>query len=171
MKNILKDSNKYRNDINDILNEVFKYLPKLKDWYLEQSVIFDDNKKVLFKALRNDQNEKIGNQIIIDILLDTIYNYNLIIQDDSVKLTKIYQEKDKLIKETKKITINDDEITRKCVLNVNNCKTKYEETYSFKDDESIISINDSYIKDTCDKSLDEIIKKMKNIKNKTLVRK
>ena len=75
MKNILKYSNKYRNDINDILNEVFKYLPKLKDWYLEQSVIFDDNKKVLFKALRNDQNEKIGNQIIIDILLDTIYNY------------------------------------------------------------------------------------------------
>ena len=103
MKDILKDSNKYRNDINDILEEVFKYLPKLKDWYLEQSVIFDDNKKVLFKALRNDQNEKIGNQIIIDIFLDTIYNYNLIMQNDLVKLTKIYQEKDKLIKETKKI--------------------------------------------------------------------
>lgn len=47
MNNILKNkqSLKYKKDIDNIYIDINEHIPKLKNWQLNQSVIFEENKK------------------------------------------------------------------------------------------------------------------------------
>lgn len=68
MNNILDSKLKENGDlyIKEILEKVSPLLSEFELWHLDQSVIFDDNRKLLCKRILNDEKQLQGYKIVIE---------------------------------------------------------------------------------------------------------
>lgn len=169
-KMAIDDSNIYKKDIEDIFDFVGLYIPNLENWYFDQSIIFEDNKKIIFKAITSN-NKKIGNQISIVNIGDNVFNYDLVLLEDSVSLSKSYVKDKKFIKENMKIEIGDSYFERECHYFVEGEKYNYKERYNLKKNRNKVSSNCSFDDELCDMSLEEILRFIKkNVDKQDIVK-
>lgn len=148
-ENLNKDFKEYCNeDIEELLEEINKYLPNLKTWQLNKSVILEEDKQILCKSILNKDNKQIGYQINIKILFDTLYKYQLIILENSIELTKNYFIENEFITEYYKTELNKEIIKRVCTYQEGNTCFKYKENNEKKET-------------TYQKSFNEIIENLK----------
>lgn len=159
MENNLKNDfyNKCKEDIESIYKKINKYLPDLASWQLEQSVIFEKDKKILCKAITDDKNEKIGHQITIDVMEDKMYSYKLISLENNLELTKTYSQDNQLALEKTSVSLNEENIKRDCSYHIDNEISNYQETYNLKDKTRNITTDISYIDFFPIRNLEEIM--------------
>lgn len=144
----------YRNDIEDIFDNFEPYICNLKDWYFDQSVIFDDGKRVVFKSVFLDK-RKIGNEIITEYLDGS--GSKLMVLENSISLEENYFLNNFYVNSFKKIVFGDKSFSRECFVFVNNKSFKYKEIYDFDSNAVYILDNDFVLENGYDKSLDSII--------------
>lgn len=143
MNNTLKNkqSCKYKKDIANIYSEINNHLPHLKSWQLNQSVIFEENKKILCKAITNEKKEKIGNTVIISFTENSPYSYELTMLENRLSFVKSYFQDNDAIREKTDIFLDENYINRSCNYKVNEIELNYEERYNLKDDTTEIITN------------------------------
>ena len=152
--------NVFRKDIDDIFDKFDSYIANLDDWYFDQSVILEDDKSIVFKSIC-DGDKKLGNQIITKCFGDNA-SYNLIILDNFISLTVSSYENNNLVKESRKITFEDNVCIRECSVSVNDNDFKYREMHDFNGCNTCVIDSDFSYECLFDKSLDEIIGVIKN---------
>ncbi len=148
-------------DINSILNQIYALAPEIKDWKFYQSIILDENKKILYKTLNNKFGNKIGTQIDIDIMLDTMYSYNFKCLKDLISFTKCYEHEGKQIKEEKIISLKGDTVNRFFSYSENDKSINYSENYNLRSKKGIINDSASYCYDLNYQSIDNIMENLK----------
>ncbi|MGM9878925.1 MAG: hypothetical protein ACI31R_02750 [Bacilli bacterium] len=165
MNNItkIKQSSKYKKDINNIYNEINKHIPYLKNWQLNQSVIFEENKKILCKAITNDKKEKIGNKISIYFTEDSLCLYELINSKNSLSFIKSYTEDEKIIKEIINISLSKNLLSRSCLYKENEKELSYKEIYNIKEDTTKIETNIPILELESFEEIEEILEEIKQI--------
>lgn len=164
MNNTLKNeqSLKYKKDIANIYSDINKHIPKLKNWQLNQSVIFEENKKILCKAITNENKEKIGNTITIYFTGNDPYSYELIMFENSLSLTKKYFQDDNKIEEIIDIFLDKDYINRSCYYKVNEIDLSYKEIYNTKENTTKIVTNVPNLKTKIFIEIEEALEEVKN---------
>ena len=123
MKNELKKVCK--KDIEEIYNIIDPYLPDYNIFSLDQSIIYDTEKTIIYKTVRSESKEKMGKEIIIKLEdPEEIY----IIKEENNKLTfkQILEDsKEKVI-----ISIDDNLLSRNFVYSENNKTLATQEEYN-----------------------------------------
>lgn len=174
MKNSLNEEfkNNCRDDINSILNKVEGHLPNLHDWQFNNSAIFEEERKILLKSILDDNEQKIGNQVIIDIKGERPCKYNLTIAGNLVCLNKSYSNNDTNIDELYSVCLNDNIVERFCCLNIEGVISGYQEHIDLKNGKTeVISSEEGIDKnDTLDNIMD-ILKNNNLKKNNVRTRK
>lgn len=119
-----------KTDIEYICGEVYSLLPEVEDWQLEKSVIFGEDRKILSQLINDDNGNKIGYKIDIDIMSDRLYNYEFISLEDIISLTKSYVVDDIHIIESKSVSMEDGLIIRKCSCASEEKEVSFKELYN-----------------------------------------
>lgn len=170
MKNSLNEEfkNNCGEDINSILNKVEEHLPNLHDWQFNNGAIFEEEKKILLKSIVNDDNQKIGNQVVIDIKGEKPCKYNLTIAGNLVCLNMSYLNNDTNVEELYSVCLNDNIVGRFCCLNIESAISGYQEHIDLKTNktETISSEKNIIENDTLDNIMDSL--KNKNLKKKNV---
>lgn len=146
-------------DIKEIFLMVDEYLPKLDDWYLDQSVIFDDDKKIICNKITDKRNNKVGYQIRIHLFNSRFDIYKLLYKKDSIILKHRYHLGKKMIKEVIDVSFKNDKIMRNIIYSDNNDYVNYNEEYD---------VNNEYNDYLLAMPICDILD---NIKNKNKIRK
>lgn len=109
MNNILDSKLKENGDlyIKEILEKVSPLLSEFELWHLDQSVIFDDNRKLLCKRILNDEKQLQGYKIVIETPIE---EYVLIWFNKSVELIKNFCFGEYSFKEFNKIQLENEDI-------------------------------------------------------------
>ena len=109
MNNILDSKLKENGDlyIKEILEKVSPLLSEFELWHLDQSVIYDDNRKVLCKRILNDEKQLQGYKIVIE---NTIEKYVLIWLNKKIKKKKNFCFGEYSFKEFNKIQLENEDI-------------------------------------------------------------
>lgn len=101
MKNIFSEEFK-RNcylDICEIFSFVDEFMPELEDWQMKNSVFIDDNKRITYKTLLRFDGTFDGYEANIEVYLDKLYRYNLVVKENMLDLSINYTEDNKQCKE------------------------------------------------------------------------
>lgn len=170
MKNSLNEEfkNNCGEDINSILNKVEEYLPNLHDWQFNNGAIFEEEKKILLKSIVDDDNKKIGNQIIIDIKGEKPCKYNLTIADNLVCLNMSYSNNNTNVEELYSVCLNDNTIERFCCLNIEGVISGYQEHIDLKNSKiEVISSEENIIENDTLNNIMNILKE-NNLKKKNV---
>lgn len=109
MNNILDSKLKENGDlyIKEILEKVSPLLSEFELCYLDQSVIYDDNRKLLCKRILNDEKQLQGYKIVIETPIE---EYVLIWLNKSVELIKNFCFGEYSFKEFNKIQLENEDI-------------------------------------------------------------
>ena len=116
-------------DIEEIFGEIKEFMPEIQLWQMHQSVVLDDNIKILCKATLDKGDKCIGHQIQINVLLDILYKYRLNILESSIELSKIYNIDNVQIKELFKVEQEKEMIKRLYIYQEGDTYLKYNENY------------------------------------------
>lgn len=174
MNNILKNkqSLKYKKDIDNIYIDINEHIPKLKNWQLNQSVIFEENKKITCKAITNEKKEKIGNTITIYFSGNNPYSYELIMFENSLSLIKKYFKDNNKVEEIIDIFLGESYINRSCYYKENEVGLSYKEIYNIKENTTKIITNvpdlETEVFDEIREALEEIKDNFKKNNNKKI---
>lgn len=144
-------------DIKEIYGIVEPYLPDFEVGHLEQSVIYEQNKKILCRSLKNDKKTVIGHEIAIYVY-DTGEIVRLIKRENSLKLERHYYGNNDLVKKMIKVCDRNDIVKRYFTYCDGTQKIQYDEKYDFNNS---LSISD-YLNSN---SIESTFAKLKN-KNK-----
>lgn len=141
-------------DIEEIFNEVKELLPELEIWQLKQSVILDDDKKVLCRSILDDNKKCIGYKISIDAILDTVYKYRLTMLENSILLTKNYFLDGDFIQELYKSELLGVNIKRSVSYQENKRYLKYNESSDITSKSDMVSLREMFqrLKNTSSKT-------------------
>lgn len=138
MKNVL-DNNLRENGalyIEEIFEKVSPFLSQFELWQLEQSAIFDNDKKILCRRILNDKSELEGYRIAIETTLE---EYTLTILRKSVELTKNYCFGEYSFKEINKVESENDDIKITIKYQENSESLEY---FNKIDEDNIVSFED-----------------------------
>lgn len=125
----LEFKNNCFNDIEEIFKEIGDFMPEIEIWQMNQSALFEDNKKILCRAILDNNDRCIGHQIKIDVYLDTLFKYRLNILENSIELNKSYVIDSILIEEFFKVQQEKEIIKRVYIYQEGDKYLKYNETY------------------------------------------
>ena len=125
----LEFKNNCYNDVEEIFKEIEDFMPNIEIWQMYQSVVFDDNKKILCRAILDEKDKCVGHQIKIDVYLDTLYKYRLNILENSIELNKSYTIDNILHEELFKVEQEKEIIKRMYIYQEGDKYLKYNETY------------------------------------------
>lgn len=124
----MKDENSFyffcKRDIDEIYSIISPYMPKVDIKNLEQSIIYEENKKTICRRIKDENKNTIGNEVLIQ-LYSTEEIYKLRHLNNTIKLEK----RDK--KEVKKVMIS-----------FENCNIKRK--FYYKDNERTYSKEEVY---------------------------
>lgn len=160
-KNIL--AHKYKYEVDKIYGELTNNIPKMENWNFNQSVIFEENKKIICKAVTDKQNKKIGNKISIFFYDDIPYLHELVILDNIISSTKVYKNKNSEVREIKSVTINDDFLERNCIYKDDNSVFEFKETCNLNTNLETFYTNVDGLDFSISRELDEILEDIKSI--------
>jgi hypothetical protein len=139
--NLNKDFYKVcKKDVDEIYNVISPYLPRFDIFNLNQSVIYEKQKTIICKAIKNTSKEIIGHKTIIK-LFDIGEIYVLKDKGNNLSLERTYSD----IKEKTIISLNNNKIDRYFSYNNKDSKTFIEESYdlNYKIEAYRYSISDS----------------------------
>lgn len=145
-------------DIDDLLFQIEEYMPKIKTWQMNSSVIMGDNFKVICKGILDAENKNVGYSINVNAYEDVFYNYDLILHENCICLDKTYTHEENLIKESYQVAYDGKTVIRACSYQ------EGEEMFNFYDVSPLENIN--YGKE----SLTDICNNLKNEASKVRVR-
>jgi len=121
--------NKCFKDIEEIYGEIEAYVPELQLWQMQQSVVIDDNAKVLCRAILDNEDKISGYQVKIDVFGEDECKYRLVILENSLEYTKDYIEDGSVIRELYKSELDGASINRMCIYQKNHNYLKYDEKF------------------------------------------
>lgn len=113
-----------KKDVDEIFGFINPYLPGFNIFDLNQSVIYEKQRTIICKTIRNKSDEIIGKQIIIK-LFDFGEAYILKDEGNSLTIEKMYSN----IKEKATISINDNILNRSFKYIESDSKSYIEESY------------------------------------------
>lgn len=175
MKNKINDnySLKYKQDANDICEEINKYLPNIEKWQLDQSVILGEDKKIIMRAVKDTKNEKIGNMITIYFKGNNPSICSLAIFKNSLSLTKMFLQPEKEVTEFTSISLKDNTLNRECFYKINDETLEYQETCNLDNNTNEVITNVTDLNEESSISLKDVLENFKNksVKNKSRQRK
>ena len=116
-------------DIEEIFKEIEEFMPEIEIWQMNQSVVFENNKKILCRAIHDKKDKCIGHQIKIDVYLDVLYKYRLNILENSIELNKSYNVNNLQIEEFFKVQQEKEIIKRMYLYQEGDKYLKYNEIY------------------------------------------
>ena len=131
-------------DICEILSFVNEFLPNLEKWQMTNSVFIEENKKITYKTLKDKKGDLTGYELLIEIYLDKLHKYNLIIKKDMLDLSINYTEDNKNCRERYKTSIENSTPRRLCSYKKGLSTYKYSEV--FNSNESLYCINSKFKK-------------------------
>lgn len=149
--------NIYSNDIKNMYDAIDCYIPKLDNWYLNQSIMFEDDKKIVFKAITDDD-EKIGNQVSIVFNNDDRIVFTKL--KDKVFLCKSYT-KDNIF-EYMSVSKKNNCFYRNLMYSRNNDEYSYCEKYNLDNNTNIVMRDDFDNSNAYDLSLENILEGFKS---------
>lgn len=159
-----------KKDIDSICSQIEKFLPDIKDWQLDGSVILDNDKKIICKNVTDDKEEKIGYEINV-LFLSCNRTYTFISTKSSISLESHTFENDIHLIEKEEITFENDMVIRsKSVLN-GETELYFKDVYDLNTGYRNSISNFMYL-DNYDKSLNQVFKEMKDVieEDKTMTR-
>lgn len=143
-------------DINQIYEVVEEYLPDCDVDRLTQSIIYEEDRKIICRTIKNKDNEKVGKELIIQVY-ETGDIYRIKDKEDCIKYEKI----NKNTKEKIKIILDEYTIKRCFLYNKEGAVSTLEETYNLDSKDEFNNYLDS----------DSIEQCMYKLKNKNKIRK
>lgn len=143
-------------DIEEIFDIVDKYIPECDIDNLNQSIIYEEDKKIICRSIKNKYNEKVGKELIIQIY-DTGDIYRIKDNENYIK----YEKNNHNTKEKVKITLENYTIKRCFLYKNKDVELTKEETYNL---ELKKDLHDYIYSDSIEQS-------MYNLKNKNKIRK
>ena len=150
-----------KKDIDEIITIINEYLPSLEKWHLEQSAIFEENKRIICKSIKDRNNIKIGYDIRIHINGDQNVFVHFRYTNNSIFLIKKMWIDKNHITLNMNVSLINNEIIRKISIKDENGNSSYDESYDVDCINDLQSYFDS-------ESLSEIII---NLKEKSKIRK
>ena len=141
-------------DIIKMICMIEKQLQNIEKWYFNQSIIYEDNKKIICRSIKDNENYKIGNEIRIHINEDKSIYYFLKYKDKSIYFLEKEGSKTKMIY----VALNDIIVKRQIEITNAQEKNSYKEEYCVLNNKDIEKYNNS-------KSLEEIINSLKTKSN------
>ena len=145
-------------DIKELYNMIEIYLPGYEIKHLNQSAIYDENKKIICRSIKNDKKENIGHEIAI-YCYDNRDIIKLIKRLNSIRFEKLYHENNCYIKEKVKISFSNNTIERCFSYSKDSKKENIIERYDVSNKDSLIDYFNS-------SSIEDMISNIK-VKNKT----
>ena len=137
-------------DIIEVLSMFEKYLPNLEKWYFNQSIIYEDNKKIICRSIKDNENYKIGNEIRIHVIENKSIYYFLRYKDKSIYFLEKEGSNTKMIY----VALNDILVKRQIEITNKQEKNSYKEEYCVLNNKDLEKYNNS-------KSLEELINSLK----------
>ena len=119
-----------KKDIEEMLKIINVYLPDLEEWNLEQSAIFEDDKRIICKSVKDNKNNKLGYDIRIHITDDNNSFYHFRYMHNNVFLIKKTWNNDKVSTEGVCVLLNNNEITRIVKIQSNEKIALHEKKYN-----------------------------------------
>lgn len=130
-----------RKDIIEIYNFIQEYLEDLDIRGLNQSVIYDFDKKIICRSIKNKNKDQIGKEVAIYVY-ETKEVIRVIKRENSMKLEYSYH-RDIPVKYYFKVSLNDSIIKRYFLLSKNSEKEYYKETYVLNNKENLYDYQNS----------------------------
>ncbi len=146
-----------KKDIVEILSIIDEHLPKLEKWYFDQSIIYEKNKRIICRSIKDYENNKIGNEIRVHINDTKNVFYCLRYKDNSIYLL----EKDGYNTKMIYVTLNDIIIKRQIEINNEIGKSIYKKEYCVLNENDLLEYETS-------ESLNDVLN---NLNKKDKVRK
>lgn len=159
-----------KKDIDSICSQVEGFLPAVKDWQLNGSVILCDDKKIVCKNNTDDNGEKIGYEINI-LFLSCNRTYTFVSTDSSVSLESHTFENGIHLIEKEEVTLDNNMVIRcKSVLN-GETKLYFKDVYDLNTGYRNSISNFMYL-DNYDKSLNQVFTEVTEVieENRTMTR-
>ena len=150
-----------KKDIEKICSQVEGFLPDVKDWQLDGSVILCNDKKIICKNITDDNGEKIGYEINV-LFLSCNRTYTFVSTESSVTLESHTFENDIHLIEKEEVTLQNNMVIRsKSVLNGETelyFKDVYDLNTGYRN-----SISNFMYPDNYDKSLNQVFDEMTDV--------
>ncbi len=150
----------YNKDVNNMLSTIDKHIPKLDNWYLNQSIVFEDDKRIVFKSITKDD-KNVGNRV--SVIFNNEDKIDFIRLNNCITLSKRYIKDNSSVCEYMSVLVCDDVAYRNVVYSVDNEEYSYCEKYL--GNTGVVFCNDFGISDTYNLSLEEILMEFKSREN------
>ena len=138
-------------DIEEIYDILGPFLPSFDIMNFEQSIIYENDKKILSRFIKNDIGEKIGQEVVIH-LYDTDERIRLIRLNSIISLEKTYYS-------------NNNKFQEKVCISFDNCFIKryfsYDNSYDVLNDKENYNILSNYGDYLDSPSINDIMNKLK----------
>lgn len=149
-------------DIKEIYSMLDPYLPDFEIGHLDQSMIYEKNRKILCRSLRNDKKTIIGHEIVIYVY-DTGEVARLIKRENSLKFENHYYCDNSFIKEMVRISYKNGVAKRYFTYCDGFEKIQFDEKYDFNSSSDV----NNYLNSDSIKNTFEELKNKNKVKKRT----
>ena len=128
-------------DIVSMYKEIEQYIPSVITGYLDQSIILEENKRIIFQNIKDQDNNKIGKEIKIYFKDNELSYINIKVYRNRISLKKKYYLDDNQYLQKYEISLIENIIKKEKVIYINNIKEATIDYFNILKNEDLIDYN------------------------------
>lgn len=128
-------------DIVAMYKEIEQYIPSVITGYLDQSIILEENKRIIFQNIKDQDNNKIGKEIKIYFKDNELSYINIKVYRNRISLKKKYYLDDNQYLQKYEISLIENIIKKEKVIYINNIKEATIDYFNILKNEDLIDYN------------------------------
>lgn len=128
-------------DIVAMYKEIEQYIPSVITGYLDQSIIIEEDKRIIFQNIKDQDNNKIGKEIKIHFKDNELSYINIKVYRNRISLKKKYYLDDNQYLQKYEISLIESIIKKEKVMYINNIKEATIDYFNILKNEDLIDYN------------------------------
>lgn len=128
-------------DIVAMYTEIEQYIPSVITGYLDQSIILEEDKRIIFQNIKDQDNNRIGKEIKIHFKDNELSYINIKVYRNRISLKKKYYLDDNQYLQKYEISLIENIIKKEKVIYINNIKEATIDYFNILKKEDLIDYN------------------------------